>query len=84
MTVPLVEEAGAAGSPGQPQATTMVQDGPATADQPAPALDFQPGGGAGKPVVRIGSTTLGYEDVIMLLVLVQALATVAKYIEEVR
>jgi len=49
-----------------------------------PALDFQPGGGSGKPVVRLGSTVLGYEDVIMLLVLVQAAATVAKFVMEAR
>jgi len=41
-------------------------------------VDFQPGGGSGKPVVRIGSTRLGYEDILLMLVIIQAAASVAR------
>ena len=82
MTVPLVESAGAAGGSGQPQAHTMdVQPSASsmtggTGGQPA--LEFQPGGSQGKPVIRVGSTSLGYEDVLPILVVIQATASVVR------
>jgi len=79
MTVPLFESGGAAGPAGEPQVTTMTA--PSTTSSQSgtsgqPAVGVQLGGGQGKPVVYVGSVALGYEDVLIMLILVQALLTV--------
>jgi len=94
MTVPLVESTGAVGSADQPQVTTtggpMVHPpapGPSTRQQSstseASSVDFQPGGRETDPVIRIGGTRLGYEDVLLLVALVQVVATTVRLWMEV-
>jgi len=89
MSVPLVESTGAVGSADQPQVTTM---GGPMVHPPAPgsstrqqsstsgesSVDFQPGGRGTDPVIQIESTQLGYEDVLLLIALVQVVATTAR------
>ncbi|WP_159900739.1 hypothetical protein [Salinirussus salinus] len=58
---------------GQAQPTAGGQVGADT--QP---VEFTFGGAAGQPAVRVGSLTLGYQDILLVLVLLQAVtATLA-------
>ena len=87
MSVPLFETQSAAPAGQQEMVATTTSGGgsmPAQQTQPQATFDFQPGGGGGKPVIRVGSTALGYEDVLLMLVMVQALATVVRTWREVR
>jgi len=94
MTVPLVESTGAVGSADQPQVTTMggpavypSAPGSSTRRQSSASgessVDFQPGGRETDPIIRIGETRLGYEDVLLLVALVQVVATTVRLWMEV-
>lgn len=80
-SVSLIEQHGAGPTPGQPQVTTM---GSMQGQESQATIDFQPGGGTGKPVLRVGSTTLGYEDLLIIVGMVNLVATTVKVYAEVR
>jgi len=81
MSVPLVESAGAVGpDPGQPQVTTMTGAQPPRDEG---GVDFQAGGRESGPLLVIGGIRLGYEDVLLLVALVQVFASAVRLYVEV-